>query len=125
MPFVATTITIPESIYPILVRISNSRTLPACQIQRAKIVLLASDGLANAQISKQLGISHNSVSKWRLRFRQDLPVLETIAKEDSENLEKAVSRFLKYGGNPSPSRPLLASFFRENGKSRILYRENQ
>ena len=31
---------------------------------------------------------------------------------------KTISRFLKYGGNPPASHPLLASFLRESGFSR-------
>ena len=45
MPFVATPVEIPEEIHPILLKISKSRTLPARQVQRARIILLAADGL--------------------------------------------------------------------------------
>lgn len=56
MPFVAAPVIIPEAIRPILSRSAKSRTLPARQVQRAKILLLAADGLDNMQISKQVGL---------------------------------------------------------------------
>ena len=52
MPFVAAPVIIPESIHPILSKFARSRTFPARQVQRTKIILLAADGLDNMQISK-------------------------------------------------------------------------
>ena len=182
MPFVAAPVTIPEEIHHILLKFSKSRTLPARQVQRAKIILLAADGLNNMQISNRVGLGQDSVSKWRGRFLKSLPVLREVAEKDSSHLEEAVtsfladnprpgqpshytdeqiikileiacrnpeelgyeashwslnllvdavikegvvetisaktvSRFLKYGGNPPTSHPLLASFLRESGFS--------
>ncbi|MCA1698113.1 MAG: helix-turn-helix domain-containing protein, partial [Actinobacteria bacterium] len=37
-------------------------------VVRAKAILLAVQGLANAQIADQLGVSRQSVSEWRRRF---------------------------------------------------------
>lgn len=180
MPFVAAPVNIPEDIRPILSKFAKSRTLPAHQVQRAKIILLAADGLNNMQISTQVGLGQDSVSKWRTRFLKSLPVLQEVAEKDHPHLEEAVStflddsprpgqpphytdeqiikilevacrnpeelgyeashwslnllvdavvkegivdsisaktvsRFLKYGGNPPTSHPLLASFLRESG----------
>ena len=179
MPFIATPIKIPAVIQPILSKFAKSRTFPARQVQRAKIILLAADGLNNMQISKQVGLGQDSVSKWRNRFIKALPLLQEVAEKDPSRLEdevaallddsprpgqpphysddqiikilelacrkpeelgyeashwslnllvdaivqegiadsisaKTVSRFLKYGGNPPASRPLLAAFLREN-----------
>ena len=180
MPFVAAPVIIPDAIRPIFSKFAKSRTFSARQVQRAKIILLAADGLDNMQISKQVGLGQDSVSKWRSRFIKELPLLQEIAGKDPSSLEKAVStflndnprpgqpmhytdeqiikiletacrnpeelgyeashwslnlladavikagivdsisaktvsRFLKYGGNPPASRPLLASFLRESG----------
>ena len=180
MPFIAATVIIPEAIRTILSKFARSRTFPARQVQRAKIILLAADGLDNMQISKQAGLGQDSVSKWRSRFIKSLPLLQEIAEKDPSSLEKAVSsflndcprpgqpshytdeqiikileiacrnpeelgyeashwslsllvdavikegiadsisaktisRFLKYGRNPPPSHPLLASLLRESG----------
>lgn len=185
MPFVAATVKIPENIYSILSKFARSRTFSARQVQRAKIILLAADGLDNMQISKQVGLGQDSVSKWRSRFIKSLPLLQKVAEKDPSGLEEAVSsflddcprpgqpshytdeqiikilevacrppeelgyeashwslnllvdavikegivdsisaktvsRFLKYGRNPPPTRPLLAAFLRESGFPRDL-----
>lgn len=190
MPFVAASVKIPKAVQPILSNFAKSRTLPARQVQRANIILLASEGLNNMQISKQVGLGQDSVSKWRCRFIRFLPLLQEIAQKDPSNLEKAVSsflndcprpgqpshytdeqilkileiacrspedfgyeashwslnllvdvvikegivdsisaktvsRFLKYGGNPPPSHPLLASFLRESGVTGDFCRKSE
>ena len=183
MPFVAAPVIIPDAIRPVFSKFAKSRTFSARQVQRAKIILLAADGLDNMQISNQTGLGQDSVSRWRSRFIKKLPLLQETAEKDPSSLEKAVSaflddsprpgqpmhytdeqiikildtacrnpeelgyeashwslnllvdavikagivdsisartvsRFLKYGGNPPASRPLLASFLRESGFSR-------
>ena len=190
MPFVAAPVKIPEDIHRILSKFAKSRTLPARQVQRAKIILLAADGLNNMQISTQVGLGQDSVSKWRGRFLKTLPLLQEVAGKDPSHLEEAVScflndrprpgqpshytdeqilkiletacrnpqdfgyeashwslnllvdavrkegivesisaktvsRFLKYGGNPSPSHPLLAPLLRESGFPGDLCRESE
>ena len=50
MPFVAVSVKIPEYIHHILSNFLKSRTLPARQVQCAKIILLAADSLNNVQI---------------------------------------------------------------------------
>ena len=190
MPFVAAPVKIPEDIRHVLSKFAKSRTFPARQVQRARIILLAADGLNNMQISTQVGLGQDSVSKWRGRFIKNLPLLQEIAEKDPSHLEEAVSsflndcprpgqpshytdeqiikileiacrdpqelgydvsqwslnllvdavikggivesisaktvsRFLKYGGNPPTSHPLLASFLRENRFSGNFYRESE
>jgi Winged helix-turn helix len=52
-------------------------TLPYRDVVRAKIVLLASEGLGNARIAAQLGMPRQIASKWRQRFCTDrLPGLD-------------------------------------------------
>jgi transposase len=43
-------------------------TLPYQDVIRAKIVLLASDGWSNGEISEHLDLSRRIVSKWRKRY---------------------------------------------------------
>ena len=43
-------------------------TLPYFQVQRAKIVLLAAEGLENKTIAARLDMPFQVVSKWRKRF---------------------------------------------------------
>jgi DNA-directed RNA polymerase specialized sigma24 family protein len=43
-------------------------TLSYRDVQRAKIVLLAAEGLENGEIARRLGCSVETVRKWRKRF---------------------------------------------------------
>ena len=46
---------------------TRSRTLPARLVLRARIVLLAADGLSNRAIGADLGIDFKSAMRWRNR----------------------------------------------------------
>jgi transposase len=41
------------------------------RVERARIVLLAAEGLASRAIGRELGCRHHTVSKWRVRFARD------------------------------------------------------
>ena len=63
-----------------LQEMAQKYTSPYYQVVRAKVVLLASQGLENKEIGKQLDLPRQIVSKWRKRFSeqrlaglQDLP----------------------------------------------------
>jgi Winged helix-turn helix len=43
-------------------------TAPFWLVQRARIVLLAGEGLTNVTIADRLGVDADTVSKWRKRF---------------------------------------------------------
>ena len=103
MPFVAAPVKIPEDIRQILTKFAKSRTFPARQVQRARIILLAADDLNNMQISTQVGLGQDSVSKWRGRFLKSLPLLQEVAEKDRSHLEEAVSSFLD--DSPRPGQP--------------------
>lgn len=49
---------------------ARSQAIPHRQVQRARIVLLAADGIANEVIAAQLNTSKPSVLKWRARFAE-------------------------------------------------------
>ena len=52
-------------------------TLPYRDVMRAKLVLMAADGLDNDEIAARLDTRREIVSKWRKRFfEQGLPGLE-------------------------------------------------
>ena len=54
--------------------VAKSRSLPHGLVTRARLVLLAAEGLANKAIAKKLNLSQQSVSIWRQRFlKQRLP----------------------------------------------------
>jgi transposase len=41
------------------------------RVERARIVLLAAEGMASRAIGRELGCRHHTVSKWRVRFARD------------------------------------------------------
>ncbi len=60
-----------------LVRISRKYTSPYYYVVRAKIVLMAAQGLDNKSIGEKLSLPRQIVSKWRMRFfKQRLEGLE-------------------------------------------------
>ena len=81
---------------------ARSRSLPHDLVVRAKVILLAADGLDNLRISDQVGLSRFAVGKWRRRYaKQGLPGIydqlrsgrpRTIA---DENIAQLVSKTLK------------------------------
>ena len=40
------------------------------EVQRARIVLLAADGMRNVEIAERVGVKPVTVNKWRRRFRE-------------------------------------------------------
>ena len=46
----------------------RSRSLPQALAQRARVILLAGDGLNNTTVARKLSISDHTVGKWRRRF---------------------------------------------------------
>ena len=51
-----------------LERLIRSATAPAAAAQRARIVLMAADGLANYEIAERVGVSRPTVNLWRNRY---------------------------------------------------------
>ncbi|MBA3529932.1 MAG: IS630 family transposase [Propionibacteriaceae bacterium] len=51
--------------------IAKSQTAPFRQVQRARVLLLAADGVANAQIAERVAVSVTTVRSWRSRFEQE------------------------------------------------------
>src|SRR5579859_967936 len=50
---------------------TRSRVLPHRMVQRARLVLMAGEGIANEVIAARLGISKDKVIRWRRRFTKD------------------------------------------------------
>ena len=46
----------------------RSSTIRAGLAQRARIVLLAADGLPNVEIAERVGVSRPTVTSWRARY---------------------------------------------------------
>ena len=53
-----------------LERLTRSATVPAAAAQRARIVLLAADGVANQLIAERVGVSRPTVNLWRARYAE-------------------------------------------------------
>ena len=51
-----------------LERLARQRSLPARVVERARIVLLAAEGLENKQIAQRVGIWPEKAARWRRRF---------------------------------------------------------
>lgn len=83
-----------EKLKAILNRYHVSRTMPACIIQRADIVLLSSMGLKNQEIAKKVGLHINNVGKWRRRFLNKIDMLTAIERDDADKLETEVYSIL-------------------------------
>ena len=52
----------------ILQEFSRRYTSSYCEVTRAKVVLLAAEGLQNTEIAQRLDLPRQIVSKWRKRF---------------------------------------------------------
>ena len=51
-----------------LVALTRASSAPAGLAQRARIVLLAADGVSNTEIASRVGISRPTVISWRARY---------------------------------------------------------
>lgn len=54
-------------------RWTRSLTTPACIVQRAKIVLMAAEGVSNHQVARELDVSRPTINTWRERFEAEGP----------------------------------------------------
>lgn len=55
----------------ILENLAGSRTAPYRQVQRARLILLAAQGMTNTSIAKEVNLSRGMVVRWRQRFIPD------------------------------------------------------
>ena len=51
--------------------LARSQTAPHRQVQRAEVLLLAADGVANTRIAAQVGVKVATVRAWRARFAEE------------------------------------------------------
>ncbi len=93
-----------EPIEGVLKSISNCRVLPSGLVTRGRIILLASQGATNQEISKEVGLHYNNVAKWRKRFSQALPTLTEVEINAPDELEDEIKEILsdkKRSGHPT------------------------
>jgi hypothetical protein len=68
MPLSAAALRVPPDDLAVLRRWSSATQAPAVVVQRARILLLAAEGVANTEIAERLGISRPTVVAWRKRY---------------------------------------------------------
>ncbi|MFP5275655.1 MAG: IS630 family transposase [Acidobacteriota bacterium] len=51
-----------------LERMARARSMPARLVERARIVLLAADGIENKQIARRMNLTEKKTARWRSRF---------------------------------------------------------
>lgn len=51
-----------------LKRVARTRSLPARQVERARMILLAAEGKQDQEIAEELGITPKKAARWRRRF---------------------------------------------------------
>jgi len=103
MPFYATPIHLSETVEDILMCFAKSRTLPLNQVQRSQIILAASRGKNNQEISAQMKISRDKVSTWRMRWVQNAELIDETERQKPVDLQKVVETVLK--DLPRPGAP--------------------
>ena len=54
-----------------LERVARAEKLPFREVQRARMVLYAAEGLSDSQIAARLDCTRESVGKWRRRFERN------------------------------------------------------
>ena len=81
----ATPIELTESQQTILEQILRKQTLPHRLIQRARIILLANQGLSNTVISQKVNLHRHQVRYWRQRWQT---VEEYLKKLEVEGISQ-------------------------------------
>jgi transposase len=71
MPSTAAALPIAADDLAMLRQWTQASSIPAALAQRAKILLLAADGLSNTDIAEQLGVSRPTVIGWRHRYARE------------------------------------------------------
>jgi transposase len=91
----ATSIVLSHKMKKMLTQIAKSSSFEVRLVQRAKIILKANEGLMNMEIASDLGISTNSVSKWRCRFAKN-PRIEALKDEEGRGRKERIPTLIKY-----------------------------
>src|SRR5947207_15190248 len=71
-----------------LTRLVRASSVRAGLAQRARIVLLASEGVRNAEIAERVGVSRPTVNRWRARYVE--AGVDGLADEDRPGRPKMV-----------------------------------
>lgn len=82
---------------------SRATHIPLYLKQRSSIVLLASRGISNYGISRELKLSYDCILKWRSRYALAFAVLEKTEAQSPLLLRKEITSTLS--DNPRPGAP--------------------
>ena len=101
----ATTIALSEKQEKILRKLQSGTHSPLHLKQRAEIILLANEGASNNRIMRTMGISGETVTKWRNRYAASERELSTIEADQPQKLratmEKTLSDERRSGRTPT------------------------
>jgi Homeodomain-like domain len=71
MPLSAAALPVSADDQAVLRRWANATQAPATLVRRAKILLLAAQGVANSEIAERLEVSRPTVIAWRKRYARE------------------------------------------------------
>ena len=71
MPSSAAALAVPPAELAVLRRWASAAQAPATLVRRAKLLLLAAEGVSNTEIAERLGISRPTVIAWRRRYTRE------------------------------------------------------
>lgn len=77
----ALTVRLSERQQNLLEQIARSRTNPHRLVQRAQLILFATEGMNNTEIGQQLQLHRHRVRYWRQRWQQSIERLLTLEQE--------------------------------------------
>ncbi len=116
---VAPKVTLTDEQRVTLRRWSRGRTTPMRLVRRAKIVLLAAEGIQNIEIAEQLGIERTIVGRWRRRFvTRGLAGLEKDAPRGGRPADTALAR--KIVEHTTRCKPSNATHWSTNSLAKVL-----
>jgi DNA-binding CsgD family transcriptional regulator len=105
---IAATLTVAPDDLAALRQLAGARQAPAVLVQRAKIHLLAAEGVSNTEIGERLGISRPTVIAWRRRFARE--GLAGLADRPRPSRPQTVRRACRPENLAPPSPRLLRSW---------------
>ena len=102
----AAALVVSEGQREVLEALSVSRTSPHREVQRARALLLAADGVANARIASEVGVTPMTVRSWRTRFEaQGLTKFARVAPGRGRKAtipQEVIDRILDLTQNSTP-----------------------
>lgn len=91
----------------------RSRQIPAAEQQRAKIILLSTEGLSGKVIGERVGVTAETVGQWRHRFElyriaglKDAPRSGCPSSTHDDKVTEVISKTLQT--KPANATPLMA-----------------